>query len=629
MQFRVELSSATPRQLSNHDIIENGSYPGALLAFLSTRLREALGSRVKALSILHPQSQLRALSEALPSSPSTVFIGLILDQENAFRLVDHGPVATEVPSHTIEAFRELWGNKAELRRFQDGRITESVVWHVRNSDERTHIPAMIVQHILSLHFSMSEDAIISWQSGFDALLRLPPSIASHYHASGFKAALMAFQMLVSTVKTLDKELPLAIVNISPVSPELRYTSVFAPISVPAGAVLTLPLCSRYVPLISLNLEFEKSARWPDDLAAIQKMKMAFLERIAQALTKTMPGLRARVAVVLPVGVPLTADHSQLEITTPDGWAFALRIWHDREATLLDRILHSPPAVYAPHELENARIARRLYTRRFIAAPRHHRAIAALHHQFTAFGGTVRLVKRWLAAHWLLRLHVSEEAVEVLCAAVFAGVGSARAPNTRERGFACVIRLLRDWNWSEGMTIPLYGVSDLGSDVYSSSVPGAKGVWALMTEADPDGRMWTVDAPDVVAARRVRALAQATHAYLQGVESGVLDVRVSSSAQTVSWSHYVMILALFQGMFIHPEEDYDFVVKFQPAVLPRYFQNVTTNTSIWADKSLPTDCGGVSWPGFDPAESYLDDLTVSEERPLWYRPNGSHGAVHLC
>ena len=531
--------------MSAHDVLENGSFPNAQLASLSARLRDALGSRVKALSILHRSTQKRALSEALPTTPSTVFIGLILDQEHAFRLVDHGPAAAEAPSPTTEAFRELWGNKAELRRFQDGSITESVVWQVRDSDERTHIPAMIVRHILDLHFGIRGDFVSSWQSGFDALLRLPPSIASHYRASGFKAALTAFQKVTNSIKTISKALPLAVVNISPVAPGLRYTSVFAPVSLPERAASTLPLCSRYVPLMSLNLEFEKSARWPDDLVAIQKMKMAFMERIAQALVEAIPGLLARVAMVSSTGVPQTTDQAQLEITTPDGWGFALRIWHDREATLLDRILHSPPAAYSPHDLENARIARRSYTRRFIAAPRHHRVVAALHHQFTAFGGTVRLVKRWMAAHWLLRLHVSEEAVEIICAAVFAGVGSVRAPNTRERGFGCVIRLLSEWDGSGGMAVPLYAASDTEPDIYSSSAAGAKGVWSLKTEADPDGYMWTLDAPDVVAARRVRALAQATHTYLRGVELGVLAVSVSFQiVEQFLSSHYLKFLAVF-------------------------------------------------------------------------------------
>ena len=524
---RVDLSSVTRERITLHDVLENGSFSVALLTSLSTRLREALGSRVKALAVLHRSSRLRPISQGLPTDPTNIFIGLVLDQERAFRLVDQGPSATEPRSHAQVAFCDLWGNKAEVRRFQDGSITESVVWHVQDSDERAHIPVMIVRHILERHFGVGNDSVTSWQPEFDKLLRLPPTLTSHCRAAGFKAAFIAFQTLASSIKRLGEDLPLTVTNISPVAPELRYTSVFAPVSVPADVVSAFRPCARYIQPISLNLEFEKSARWPDDLVAIQKTKMTFFERLAQLLGKTTPGVHARVACTLPIGVPPTADHAQLEITTPDGWAFALRIWHDREATLLDRILRSPSATLSSHDLENVRVARRLYTRRFIAAPRHHRSVAALHHRFVAFGGTVRLVKRWLAAHWLFRLHVEEEAVEVLCAAVFAGVGTAHVPSTRERGFACVVRLLRDWDWSNGMTIPFCEEIEPGSDVYSSMVPGAKGVWSLKTEADPDGRMWTVDAPNAVAARRIRDLARATHDYLQGVESGVLDVLVSA------------------------------------------------------------------------------------------------------
>jgi U3 small nucleolar RNA-associated protein 22 len=68
------------------------------------------------------------------------------------------------------------------------------------------------------------------------------------------------------------------------------------------------------------------------------------------------------------------------------------------------------------------------------------------------------------------------------------------------------------------------------------------------------------------------------------------------------------------MFVHPEEDYDFVVKLRPAVLPRYFQNVTANPSVWADKNAYSSSVDRDWPlrpGFDPAEAYLDDLRVGK------------------
>jgi len=89
------------------------------------------------------------------------------------------------------------------------------------------------------------------------------------------------------------------------------------------------------------------------------------------------------------------------------------------------------------------------------APRHHRAIAALCHRYTAFSGTVRLVKRWLASHWLIHGHITEEAVEIICAHFFVGDGRKLAidadadqaashlvPASKERGFATVVHLSR-------------------------------------------------------------------------------------------------------------------------------------------------------------------------------------------
>lgn len=70
------------------------------------------------------------------------------------------------------------------------------------------------------------------------------------------------------------------------------------------------------------------------------------------------------------------------------------------------------------------------------------------------------------------------------------------------------------------------------------------------------------------------------------------------------------------MFVHPEDDYDFVVKLRPAVLPRFFQNVTADTAVWINSGNASQKGEAPVrPGFDPAQTYLDDLTVREERHL--------------
>lgn len=480
----------------------------------------------------------------------------MLDTEHAFRLVDHGPAADSADPAAAESFRGFWGEKAELRRFKDGSITESVVWDVKNADERAHIPFYISRYLLSRHCGIDSQDIRGWQTSYDSLLRLPESITTFYQAAsaatGFKAAMTAFDGLVKSIKALDDELPLAILNVSPVAESLRYTNTFSPVALPLSLSPVLPSSATYFPAMDIIIEFEKSGRWPDDLRAIQKIKLAFFETLGSALMSAVKGLQASVVVGDGVSTSEIQDTASLDIVTPDGWAFHARIWHDREAFLLDKLIDDKPHIpkHIKKQLQNtdksgieakerqaALDAKDIYTRRFIHAPRHHRVIAALSHRYSAYASTVRLAKRWLASHWLLGGHVKEEAVELLCASIFLGTEPSsnkdweNMPGTKERGFARLVELLKDWEWAEGLFVPVYGPQD-GSEG-SAAIPavpvhaGSKsGVWRISTEFDPEGFMWTSTGPDAVVARRIKAVAKAAWACLQGIEGDEFDVKVS-------------------------------------------------------------------------------------------------------
>ena len=56
--------------------------------------------------------------------PDRIDVGLIYDTAHATRVLDIGPSSESTEQG--KAFRELWGEKAELRRFKDGSIAESV-----------------------------------------------------------------------------------------------------------------------------------------------------------------------------------------------------------------------------------------------------------------------------------------------------------------------------------------------------------------------------------------------------------------------------------------------------------------------------------------------------------------------
>jgi len=68
------------------------------------------------------------------------------------------------------------------------------------------------------------------------------------------------------------------------------------------------------------------------------------------------------------------------------------------------------------------------------------------------------------------------------------------------------------------------------------------------------------------------------------------------------------------MFIHPTNDYDFLLQMDTSMLPRYLHNVNVDTNFltkrgkYANKTQEQDAAKVL-PGFDPARFFFNDLQV--------------------
>ncbi|EJD08517.1 Nrap protein [Fomitiporia mediterranea MF3/22] len=622
--IQVDLRRMTLRRSNLVDILDHGSPSQLAIHTLSSILRRALGDRVHAIGINTTTNGLRPLSQGDVLPPlNKVHIGLILNTENAFRVIDHGPAASDQDTKEATEFRELWGTKAELRRFKDGRILESVVWEVKSADDRARIPADVVCYILSRHFGLEVERDVKVvQKDFELVQRVVLPGAQ----PGFKNAMMAFDGLLRQLKSLDEEIPLAILNVSPVSSDLRYTGIFTPTPIPPKHANSLSVGMRYLPAMEVIVQFERSGRWPDDLGAIQKMKLAFFEQMASALMGKVPGLVARIVVCDPQRMTMTSertlDNAYLEIVTKEGWAFAARIWHDREAMLLKRILedkkkprpvaNGSSAVSTPDgsktreylDRQSAQKAYEAYARRYLHAPKHHRAIANLCHRFPAYVGTVRLVKRWLTAHWLLEGHINGEAVELLCAFVFVGStkngggGDKRldVPGTKELGFFRVLTFLKEWTWEDGLFVALYETDGEAEEEQKESgaayikAGSGNGVWRISTSEDPSGAVWTGEGPDALVARRIKMLAGASVDYVLANE----------------WEGFVP-----KTLFLHPTGDYDILIHLKPDVLCRTHQALDVRESTSQRyANIPTASGEDDEPlrvDYDPALMYFHDL----------------------
>ena len=541
--YRIKLEGVKMREEDRLSILESGSYISSVLSRLDRILLQALGDRVRGIAILHPSSTHRPLSQGQPTLLSTVDVGLILDPKQGLRLVDHGPRADE-DERLAQTFRDFWGEKSELRRFKDGSIQESVVWEVNAPTERIHIPLRIVEHVMLRHFGIKK--VESIGPSYDALLAIPPSIAKYRgtpeSASGFRSAIRAFDEFVKAIKAVD--LPLSLVSCTPVAEGLRYTSVFPPVPNPTSRLHSMPECARYAAVNEAILMFEKSAKWPDDLGAIQKLKLAWFEKLARLVMDKFDGSRAEVAI--GDGTTPVEDNAALEILLPEGYAFRLRIYHDRERTLLERKLDDKTVQgFDRHE---AQIALDLHIRRFIHPPQHHAAIMNMHHRYIGWSPSVRLVKRWCAAH-MLSLHICPEVIELLVAHVFLRADAQPVPHTGACGFVRTLDFIRNWDWKhEPLIVPLYSAAGLedpdtpavfakekneqAQKAFNESRtldPGmSKGAWFIATEEDVKSTCWTGlgRTPTPMIADRLKMLARASYQLLeQGTEAGGFDVKV--------------------------------------------------------------------------------------------------------
>jgi len=102
-------------------------------------------------------------------------LGLILQPEHAYEVLNKGPAANEDPEGAAE-FRRFWGEKSNLRRFQDGSITEAVVWGTAQDapSKKRLIVRQIVLHLLEHHLQLESKDVQYIAAELDQVYHLTP-----------------------------------------------------------------------------------------------------------------------------------------------------------------------------------------------------------------------------------------------------------------------------------------------------------------------------------------------------------------------------------------------------------------------------------------------------------------------
>ena len=475
-------------------------------------LTRALTDRIVAISFTLPDNKPWSLASPKPqdNQNKSIVIALVTNPANIGRTVDHGPAA----ENKLEAasFRKFWGEKAELRRFKDGSILESVVWSLKENS--SSVIEQIVSFVLKDHLGLqvAEQADFSYD-GFAGLVTAG-RVQGASSIAPFQPIMNVFAKLEKDIRDLE-DLPLQLRHMRCSDSQLRYASIEPPAAGHAPA--------------SVVLQFEGSGRWPDDLRAIQRTKLAFLMRLSELLVKLESGYVARVGLENPSRPG--QNQGYLDITTPTGFTFRIRIYHDREVTLFERQLKDKTSDAISRESAATSLA--LCKRQFVHSPLHTQVLQTLCTRFPALSPSIRLTKQWFASH-LLSSHFAPELVELMVIRTFLDPHPWPVPSTATTGFLRTLAWISRWDWRHTpLIIDLssnFSVSPADSENSSASRnmkaedlerlqtrfeawrridPAMNRVVVFAaTNLDEDGTTWTDRAkPEKVVAARLTALAK--------------------------------------------------------------------------------------------------------------------------
>ena len=397
----------------------------ALDTKLFATLKKALGRRAQ---LIH-SADLYTISpwticEHPPSKSPGVLVGVLFDAVHMSRQVDYGPPAEN--KEEAAKFRRFWGEKAELRRFKDGSILETLIWDSASSFE---LCEEIVRYVVGRHLGdeVALKQLKFYGNGLSPLVPLKPT-----DGPAFSVSRQAFEVFERDIRGLD-DLPLHIRQLVPICPELRLSSTVPP---------TLGSAKAGPTPMDVVIFFEASGKWPDNLAAIQRAKVAFLLKIGRLLEEAK-------ADQITTHIRLVDAHHDsenfacLDVLYPSGVAFRLQIQSDLEESLLDSQTRDKTLDH--HTRTESATLLSNFRRSYNCLPLHTQAIRTHATRFPALSPTIRLLKSWFDSH-KLSIHFSPDLIELFALHTFLTPYPWDTPSSPSTGFLRTLLFLARWDW---------------------------------------------------------------------------------------------------------------------------------------------------------------------------------------
>lgn len=387
----------------------------SLTSTLPALLKDALGDRVT--TIVCQTKEIVWCLDEQPEKQSSFTLYCNSVYAPSLKAVIMGPSPQDIEAS--KKFTTLWGQKAEIRRFKDGSIKNSVVYETGNSvEERSLVLPKMISDLIKLH---TQSTVINstLQETLNSYL-IHPFTRKH---GNFRACQDAYRTLTKVMSDLD--LPLNSVNVLQTSDALKYSSVFAP----------EPDLDTFQP-IDIILEFEQSGKWPDNYSAIQEMKIAFYLKIVKELGEKFVDIDASISEDI---FSCKSELVFMDIRV-NGFLFRCRIHCQREQMLLK----SQPKALS------------MYNKKFNIIPVLSNLISGVCLGDPILGNVMRVCKRFFGAH-MLSTQIPSLVIELIVYYAMQKSTFGKC-NSVLGGFMRVLYFIKHLDWMNTPVIVLFEAS---------------------------------------------------------------------------------------------------------------------------------------------------------------------------
>ena len=354
-------------------------------------------------------------------------------------------------------FRRFWGERSELRRFQDGAVKEVVVW----GNQKDAVIGDIARAVAARHHpGVDVEEHGSWH-------------AKILTGDGGEAARDELDKLTPVLYGLE-DLPLKVAGVSGFGEEFRLARVAArctgwriggKIAKEVDGMAKLldkpGMAPQHIQCLDIMLQAEHSGKWPKDEEAVRRLRVAWLHEVGKALAARVEGLRYKIL------------GEELIVIPPS------------RSVVLSFCVGEKGAGYTGNICQLASW------------------LASIALANPAWSGGVRLAKRWVSAHLLADV-LTPTTVEVIMASIFLNpAGLGHPPASPGAALFRFLQLISSHDWNEA---PLIVSTDMvACAAKRSELPPL----AVISPQDPTPSYWTSPGPSWTQLNRLVNLAAQT------------------------------------------------------------------------------------------------------------------------